>query len=447
MEIELNGQAQFIEAQSSLESSYERIKSQINPKTGVVPWIKSLPTPYAKGLFHIYLSKHPIRSKINSLPALRSVFRTSSSAMGRTSQEAMMLAACEALERWSCVNQGTEYAESHTYNEISDKAITPNVLHCISEQQYDNRASTNPKRANAGAYIPERLDPERKVLWSPAYDPVNKKWQYVLKSSSYFGHHDEGHVFSATDSRGVAAGPNLEFCTWRALLELIETDTGAIWNANRLVRPEVNIGSFDDPYLNQLVAVHHDLDREIWVLDISLDIRGIRVFICISRDKDTGNIIKGFGTHPIAHKALEKAIMECCQMLPNVMTPEVFNVDTNTIGLADEASSKPAPAKATPSHFLPDHNRPKLTQEDYEHVEVVTSIDELIKELTEKKIRILLQDVTRPELGISVMRVFGVHMRSWFDRRSPGRLYTVPVSLGLRDEPITEDEVNPQTIE
>lgn len=447
MEIELDKSTDLDKAQSSLELSYERIKNHVNPKTGIIPWIKSLPTSYAKGLFHIYLSKHPIRSGVNSLDSLLSVLKTSSSALGRTAREAKILAACEALERWSCVNQETEYAELHAYKDIADNAIPPNLLHCISDQQYNNRSFTNPKRRNAGAYIPERMDPDHKVLWSPAYDPVNQEWKFLLKSSCYFAHHDEGHIYSATDSRGVAAGPNLEFCTWRALLELIETDTGAIWNANKLIRPGVNIESFNDQYLNQLKAIHHDLGRDLWVLDITLDIRGVRVFICISRNSTTGNIIKGFGTHPIAHKALEKAIMECCQMLPNVMTPEAFDVDANSIDLTSKKTKEPTQAKTIPEHYIPDDNIPILTQKDYEYVQKATSIGELIAELTEKDIRVLLQDVTRPELGICVMRVFGVNMRSWFDRRSPGRLYTVPVSLGLRTDPITEDEVNPMTIE
>ena len=452
MDVELNKSTDSMQARSLLETSYERVKHHINPRTGIVPWIKPLPTPYAKGLFHIHLSKHPIKSDVNSIQALRSVLKTSSSAIGRTASEAKMLAACEALERWSCVSQGTEYAEPHAYKEIADHAIPPDVLHCISEQQYENRASTNPKRSNAGAFIPERLDPDHKVLWCPAFDPVNKAWTYLLKSSCYFGHHDQGRVYSATDSRGVAAGPNLEFCTWRALLELIETDTGAIWNANKLPRPQVEIESFGDPCLNNLKAVHDDLGRDLWVLDITLDLPGVRVFTCISRNRTTGDLVKGFGTHPIAHKALEKAMMECCQMLPNVMTPEVFNVDKNTVDTNTEdrtngSSTTSANLVPMPAHYTPDADHPMHTKKTYEHIPKAESIGELIKTLTEKDIRVLLQDVTRPELGICVMRVFGVHMRSWFDRRSPGRLYTVPVSLGLRAEPITEDEVNPHTIE
>lgn len=426
---------------ASLEDSYARIKRHINAKTGLIPWIRPLPTPYAQDQFHIHVAKHPVMGSVKSLADLRAILKHSSSAIGRTAREARMLAACEALERWSCVAQGNEYTEIHAFKEIEQKAIAPDVLHGYSQLQYERRDVINKNRKNNGAFIPEPFDPAQPVAWCPVYNLSTGEWRYTLKSSCFFGFSDTPHVYSAGDSRGVAAGPNLEFCTWRALLELIETDTGAIWNANQLLCPEVDIASFEDAYFNTLIDVHDAINRDLWVLDISLDIKGIRVFAAFSADRDSKNVVKGFGTHPLAHKALEKALMECCQMLPNVMKQEA---DENLAG----ASSTDMPAHvSTPFHFKPDPHKSAQTKSDYEDAHKISTIGALVADLNNKNIDVFAQDVSREEIGLKVVRVIGVGMRSWFDRRGPGRLYDVPVSLGLRSHPLKEEEVFDVTIE
>ena len=55
--------------------------------------------------------------------------------------------------------------------------------------------------------------------------------------------------------------------------------------------------------------------------------------------------------------------------------------------------------------------------------------------------------MTRPDINLSVARVFGVGLRSWFARWAPGRLYTVPVEMGELDEPYAEEQLNRKVIE
>lgn len=422
----------FIKKQQSLESAYENLKNMVNAKTGVVSWVRQLPTPYAKNAFHIYVAKHPVVSAIKSYNSLLQNESSTSSAIGETPGMAKMLATCEAFERWSCVNQGDEKSITARYGDIASEAIHPAVLHGFSDEQYKNREQTNRIHPSGGGYIPEPLPADKEVRWCPVFDLVNKTRKYVLKASCFYGYNDQGVYYAIADSRGVAAGPSKEFCAWRAMLELIETDAGAIWNANQLSRPAIDIESFSNPYFQQLVDVHNDLGREVWALDISMDIEGIVVVAVISCDRKTGNVIKGFGTHPHAHKALEKALMECCQMLPNVVSPNGAPIDRKK-NPALEASIEQA------VHFSPSPYLKVKTSTDYPSEAVIKTIYELVQALQKQGITPLFQNVSRPEIGLCVMRVFAPGMRSWFPRTREGRLYDVPLRLKLKPQRLTEN--------
>jgi ribosomal protein S12 methylthiotransferase accessory factor len=55
----------------------------------------------------------------------------------------------------------------------------------------------------------------------------------------------------------------------------------------------------------------------------------------------------------------------------------------------------------------------------------------------------LVLDQTRPDIGVPVVRVIVPGLRHFYRRFAPGRLYDVPVKLGLRDRPLAESELNP----
>jgi len=55
----------------------------------------------------------------------------------------------------------------------------------------------------------------------------------------------------------------------------------------------------------------------------------------------------------------------------------------------------------------------------------------------------LVLDQTRPDIEAPVVRVIVPGLRHFYRRFAPGRLYDVPVKLGLRDRPLAEHELNP----
>jgi hypothetical protein len=52
-------------------------------------------------------------------------------------------------------------------------------------------------------------------------------------------------------------------------------------------------------------------------------------------------------------------------------------------------------------------------------------------------------DQTRADIGVPVVKVVVPGLRHFYRRFAPGRLYDIPVKLGWRDRPVSEDALNP----
>jgi ribosomal protein S12 methylthiotransferase accessory factor len=55
----------------------------------------------------------------------------------------------------------------------------------------------------------------------------------------------------------------------------------------------------------------------------------------------------------------------------------------------------------------------------------------------------LVLDQTRPDVGLPVVKVIVPGMRHFWTRYAPGRLYDVPVRMGLQTRPTAESDLNP----
>ena len=55
----------------------------------------------------------------------------------------------------------------------------------------------------------------------------------------------------------------------------------------------------------------------------------------------------------------------------------------------------------------------------------------------------LVLEQTRPDIALPVVKVIVPGLRHFWARFAPGRLYEVPVTLGWRDRPLAEDQLNP----
>jgi ribosomal protein S12 methylthiotransferase accessory factor len=63
--------------------------------------------------------------------------------------------------------------------------------------------------------------------------------------------------------------------------------------------------------------------------------------------------------------------------------------------------------------------------------------------LERRGLEMLVLDLTRPDVGMPVVKVIVPGLRPYVPRFAAGRLYDVPVQLGWIPDPLIEPELNP----
>ena len=258
---------------------------------------------------------------------------------------------------------------------------------------------------------------------------------------------ERGSLDLAADSNGCAAGNTLEEAILQGFLELVERDAFAIWWYNRLRVPGVDLGSFDDDYLDAAPEYYRRLGRELWLLDVTADL-GIPVFVAVSRrtDRDSEDILYGAGAHPDPQIAALRALCELNQGVNWIQGAEGAGgrdtMDPLSRGWLREAKIEqhqylaPAPGdrRGKADYPVPE------TQDLKEDVERCRALVEA------RGMEFLVLDQTRPDIGLPVVRVIVPGMRHFWERFAPGRLYDVPVAMGWRSAPLSEADLNPAPV-
>jgi oxazoline/thiazoline synthase len=83
------------------------------------------------------------------------------------------------------------------------------------------------------------------------------------------------------------------------------------------------------------------------------------------------------------------------------------------------------------------------TRSAFGRLDTRQQVTRCVRTAKRKGLDFLVLDQTRPDIGVPVVRVIVPGLRHFYRRFAPGRLYDVPVKLGLRDRPLAEDELNP----
>ncbi len=348
---------------------------------------------------------------------------------------------CEAIERYSGVFTGEEYRIKGKYSHLESAAIHPNAWMQFSEQQYQNRQAWNPKHSRF-ARIPEPFDEEKEIEWTPVWSLTHQEFKYLPTACCYFRYPlTDDHRFCYDDSNGSAAGNTLEEAILQGFMELVERDTVALWWYNRVSRPDVDLDSFEEPYLQAIKENYRDRRRELWVLDITSDFN-IPSFAAISRrrDKPQEEIILAFGTHFDAKIAILRAVTELNQ--------------TSQIELIDSRAALEDPDLANWFEFATLENQPYLQPlanstkfyTDYSQQwsnDLQQDVQQSVDLAAQKGMETLVLNQTRPDIGLPVVKVFVPGMRHFWNRFAVGRLYNAPVELGWLSAPLTEEQLNP----
>ncbi len=417
-----------------------RYRHHVSPLTGVVPRLEPYSGP-ASGVAPVFDAGPNLAFASGDMRLLGAAARSHSGGKGMSAAQAEASALAESIERFCGLFQGDEARRSASFQELGEVAIHPERYLLFSDRQYQAAGAQRAQEVPSALYVPARLEPDRRVDWTPLWSLTHGARRYLPTALCFYGHREaSGPPIGRATSNGCAAGSTLEEAILQGFLELVERDGVALWWYNRLSRPRVALTEFDEPYVHALLAHYQELGREVWVLDLTSDL-GIPVMAAISRRVDGGQerVIFGFGAHLQPELALVRALTELNQSLPYVDSPGTGDSSTvmgrwlRSASVAAHPYLAPAVgASSTPSSFQ------RLGGE-----EVLEDVRTCVQLARARGLEVLVLDQTRPDIGLPVVRVVVPGLRHFWPRLGPGRLYDVPVQLGWLQAPRAEEDLNP----
>jgi oxazoline/thiazoline synthase len=402
-----------------------KFRKHVSPLTGVVTRLERIEADLPMNTnFH---ATHNFSAPAETVDALRSGLTGGSFGKGTTAEQAEASALMEAIERYSGIFQGDEIRATRRFTDFpAGDAINPDdVLLYSAAQSLPQPATEEPAEG------PPPFDPQAKIEWSPVWSLRDERFKYLPTSLLYFFYGDAYHA----DSNGCAAGNTREEAIVQGFLELVERDAYAIWWYNRSQRAEVDLGEFDDSYVRDLRSQLADSGRKLWVLDVTSDL-GIPTFVAILHWMQNGqeNIEFGSGAHFDRRIALLRTLTELNQFL--------------SIGLMGGGTGEKSSLDGTTPLHLQDHpflipsGKPAISSSAFGALDTTRDqVNACVDIARRAGLDFLVLDQTRPDVEVPVVRVIVPGLRHFYRRFGPGRLYDVPVKLGLRDRPLPENEL------
>jgi ribosomal protein S12 methylthiotransferase accessory factor YcaO len=177
--------------------------------------------------------------------------------------------------------------------------------------------------------------------------------------------------------------------------------------------------------------------RKLWVLDVTSDL-GVPTYVAILHWMQNGqeNIEFGSGAHFDKRIALLRTLTELNQFM--------------SIGMMGGGTGeKPSLDGVTPLRleeypFLTPKRRTAVrTRPSARSTTPATQVLACVEIARRAGLDFLVLNQTRPDVEVPVVRVIVPGLRHFYRRFAPGRLYDVPVKLGLRDQPLPEAELTP----
>jgi oxazoline/thiazoline synthase len=416
----------------SSRTTVARNRKHVSPLTGVVSKLEKMDGDLP--LNTNFFAQHNFSAPAMSVDQLRSGLSGGSFGKGSTAEQAEASALMEAIERYSGIFQGDEIRITKRFADFAEgDAILTNDVQLYSEAQF---AARHQPTQDGAQPVSDPIDRNEKIEWSPVWSLRDRKFRHLPTGLLYFfygGTH--------TDSNGCAAGNTREEAIVQGFLELVERDAYAIWWYNRLRRPAVDLGEFDDAYIRDIQTQFTDFGRKLWVLDITSDL-GVPTYVAMMHWMQDGkeNMEFGSGAHFDRRIALLRSLTELSQFL---------SIGTMGGGGArgDQSSlDGVTPLRVEAYPFLLPANNPMQSPPLGLDVPL-DSVREQVEACVEVARRaghdFLVLDQTRPDVGVPVVRVLAPGLRHFYKRFAPGRLYDVPVRMGLLDKPLREDELTP----
>jgi len=410
-----------------------RFRKHVSPLTGVVSQLERLKSEQAPDIG--FLAKHSFSPRPEALDAPQARLIADSYGKGTTADECEASALMQAIERHCGIFRGDEIRTIRRFVDFpAGDAIPPNDILLLSGAQYEHGLN------GAGQGRVRGFDASAETEWSPVWSLRDERFKFLPTGLLYFFHEASGGQIGP-DSNGCASGNKFEEAVIQGFLELVERDACAIWWYNRLRRAEIDLDKLGDSYIRDLRAEFAAKGRGLWVLDVTSDL-GIPVAVAVShwKEGEMERVEFGGGAHFDPRVATLRAITELNRSLT------IDRMKRRTADQAGEEKSEALPLPLRKNPYMVPHGKAPIRRSPFAKFASLDRRDQVLAcvKLTKRfGLDFLVLDQTRPDIQAPVARVIVPGLRHFHPRFASGRLYDVPVKLGLRKRPLREAELNP----
>ncbi len=423
---------------ASIDDTRRRLRRYVSPLTGLISLVQPSPgrDDSTVPVFMAVQPARPVRSDPTGTDFVRASW-----GKGTTARAAEVGALCEALERRAATFRGDEPRLEARLAELGDAAPPPESYLLFSTEQYRRREQLNAAITRPVRRIPLPFDRASAVEWTPAWSLTRDAVRYLPMSYCYLDYPaPPGREFAHFSSNGHACGSCREEAVLHGLLELCERDAVAIWWYNRCERPALALESLPGGFALGQRERYRRLGWELWLLDITTDL-GVPTFVAVAAERDHGDrlsrVFVGFGCHLAAAVAARNALTELGQLFYPASSRETRTGSSRCrVDLREHSYLCPGGAVSSRADGFV-----SPPADDLRDV-----LRGLLGRLEEMGMEVIVLDQSRRDIDLSIVKVVVPGLRHFWPRLAPGRLYTVPKTLGWLDRPRDESELNPLPI-
>jgi oxazoline/thiazoline synthase len=394
-----------------------RFRKFVSPLTGIVSQLERIKSE--QPLDFTFVAKHSFSPRPEAVNALQVQVIADAYGKGSTVDQAEASALMKAVERRCGIFHGDEIRTIGRFADFpAGDAILPDDILLSGDAPFD---------------------PSAEIEWSPLWSVRDECFKYVPTALLYF-FHDGNNQLNAS-SNGCAAGNTPEEAILQGFLELVERDAVAIWWYNRLQRAEIDLDRLGDSYVRDLRDQFAAMGRGLWLLDVSSDI-DIPVVVAVAHWTEDGQERVEFAAG--AHFELRVAALRAVTGLNQLFAVDRIRRAAAAPAVADRGEALPVPLRKH-AYVLP-HGKATARRARSQKFAELDRRDQVLGCVKLAKglgLDFLVLDQTRPDVGVPVVRVIVPGLRPFERRFAPGRLYDVPVKLGLRKRPLREADLNP----
>lgn len=259
--------------------------------------------------------------------------------------------------------------------------------------------------------LPEAIDPDAVIPWTAGYeitfadDGDTLLLSELLVPAAAVFHPLPSHYYSIfrTGTNGIASGNTLEEAAFHALCEVIERDAWSLSEAEKTGGKMII--DIDDADISNLINSFKEAGVEVLLRDITSDI-GLSTIVAVSDDvslKDPTLLCLGMGTHSSPKIAALRALTEVAQS----RATQIHGArEDATIADVRKQIGYDRTKRLNAKWFDESETVSWSDLKDISTDDFLDEIKNAVRLLNQTGLQtVIVKDLTRPELGIPVVRV------------------------------------------